>query len=231
MPKPLVEILNKFCENNEIRRLSPGEMRELLEDGEEAAWIAEQAGAANVESRLELESILESIAVHVAPAPCDDGGEDTDGRGDAEPDGHRAPDVVVDQDADELSAMDPAALAASLGQMSGGLPSGVDARQLQKVLSSPRGQLLADFGAFCEERGVDGEGSGEMDEAALRVLHDEWRQTSRPTLEGKKPAEMFDGGTLFPEKVVTLRRVAPKVGRNEACPCGSDKKFKKCCGR
>jgi preprotein translocase subunit SecA len=25
-------------------------------------------------------------------------------------------------------------------------------------------------------------------------------------------------------------RSAPKVGRNEPCPCGSGKKFKKCCG-
>ena len=28
----------------------------------------------------------------------------------------------------------------------------------------------------------------------------------------------------------TLRREEPKVGRNELCPCGSGKKFKKCCG-
>lgn len=28
----------------------------------------------------------------------------------------------------------------------------------------------------------------------------------------------------------TLQRTAPKVGRNEPCPCGSGKKFKKCCG-
>ena len=27
-----------------------------------------------------------------------------------------------------------------------------------------------------------------------------------------------------------LRRVTPKVGRNEPCSCGSGKKFKKCCG-
>lgn len=27
-----------------------------------------------------------------------------------------------------------------------------------------------------------------------------------------------------------LKRAAPKVGRNEPCPCGSGKKFKKCCG-
>ena len=27
-----------------------------------------------------------------------------------------------------------------------------------------------------------------------------------------------------------LKRTTPKVGRNEPCPCGSGKKFKKCCG-
>src|SRR5260370_39668512 len=29
----------------------------------------------------------------------------------------------------------------------------------------------------------------------------------------------------------TIRRVAPKIGRNDPCPCGSGKKFKQCCGR
>lgn len=29
----------------------------------------------------------------------------------------------------------------------------------------------------------------------------------------------------------TVRRSAPKVGRNDPCPCGSGKKFKNCCGR
>ncbi len=28
-----------------------------------------------------------------------------------------------------------------------------------------------------------------------------------------------------------LRRSAPKIGRNDPCPCGSGKKYKKCCGR
>lgn len=27
-----------------------------------------------------------------------------------------------------------------------------------------------------------------------------------------------------------IMRDAPKVGRNDPCPCGSQKKFKKCCG-
>lgn len=30
--------------------------------------------------------------------------------------------------------------------------------------------------------------------------------------------------------VPTLRRDAPKVGRNDPCPCGSGRKFKQCCG-
>ena len=29
----------------------------------------------------------------------------------------------------------------------------------------------------------------------------------------------------------TVRRVTPKIGRNDPCPCGSGKKFKQCCGR
>jgi len=30
---------------------------------------------------------------------------------------------------------------------------------------------------------------------------------------------------------ITIRREIPKVGRNDACPCGSGKKFKNCCGQ
>jgi uncharacterized protein len=29
----------------------------------------------------------------------------------------------------------------------------------------------------------------------------------------------------------TYQRTTTKVGRNEACPCGSGKKYKQCCGR
>ncbi|MBR5550114.1 MAG: SEC-C domain-containing protein, partial [Kiritimatiellae bacterium] len=31
--------------------------------------------------------------------------------------------------------------------------------------------------------------------------------------------------------VAAPSRVQPVVGRNDPCPCGSGKKFKKCCGR
>ena len=30
---------------------------------------------------------------------------------------------------------------------------------------------------------------------------------------------------------ITYQREAPKIGRNDPCPCGSGKKYKKCCGR
>ena len=36
----------------------------------------------------------------------------------------------------------------------------------------------------------------------------------------------FEGQVLGPKQVV---RENPKVGRNEPCPCGSGKKYKKCC--
>jgi len=34
-----------------------------------------------------------------------------------------------------------------------------------------------------------------------------------------------------PRKIEQIVRETPKVGRNDPCPCGSGKKFKKCCGR
>lgn len=33
------------------------------------------------------------------------------------------------------------------------------------------------------------------------------------------------------QPVETIRRAVPKVGRNDPCPCGSGKKYKKCCGQ
>ncbi|MEO7338918.1 MAG: UPF0149 family protein [Caldimonas sp.] len=43
-------------------------------------------------------------------------------------------------------------------------------------------------------------------------------------------ADLFDLTSEQRYKVDTVRREAPKVGRNDACPCGSGKKFKHCHG-
>ncbi|MHC5122585.1 MAG: SEC-C metal-binding domain-containing protein, partial [Planctomycetota bacterium] len=33
------------------------------------------------------------------------------------------------------------------------------------------------------------------------------------------------------KKVKQIKLDQPKVGRNDPCPCGSGKKYKKCCGK
>jgi preprotein translocase subunit SecA len=42
---------------------------------------------------------------------------------------------------------------------------------------------------------------------------------------------VFSGSGEAPQKKKPVRRQARKVGRNAPCPCGSGKKYKKCCGR
>jgi len=50
------------------------------------------------------------------------------------------------------------------------------------------------------------------------------------THEDKTADLNYSAGSEAPKKK-PHRRNAPKVGRNEPCPCGSGKKYKKCCGR
>jgi preprotein translocase subunit SecA len=45
---------------------------------------------------------------------------------------------------------------------------------------------------------------------------------------GTGPRRESQGGV--DAAVKTVRRTAEKVGRNDPCPCGSGKKYKKCCG-
>jgi hypothetical protein len=49
-------------------------------------------------------------------------------------------------------------------------------------------------------------------------------------LPGSDSDEIFSPAPL-PPPIQPIRRDAPKVGRNDPCPCGSGKKFKKCCGK
>jgi len=49
-----------------------------------------------------------------------------------------------------------------------------------------------------------------------------------------KPREqnlIFSGSDGEPQKKKPVRRTNEKTGRNDPCPCGSGKKFKKCCGK
>lgn len=49
--------------------------------------------------------------------------------------------------------------------------------------------------------------------------------------KGLTPAGFDEEGDELAAPAEPVRRTEPKVGRNDPCPCGSGKKFKRCCGR
>ena len=207
----LIAQLRHLCAARDISRFSPEEMVELLEEGETIDWIVEQVVPEGPEEvRLELGEVLGQIAAQVAPPPLEPEPEEEAGTA--------APPLAPDLELPDLGQLE--------------LPPGVDVQQLEQLMASPQGALLADFGTFCQEKGLSPE-EADQDRMStvLRELHEEWLQTPREALEGKKPAEVLEGGRLFPQKVETFRREEPKVGRNDPCPCGSGKKYKKCCGK
>ena len=55
------------------------------------------------------------------------------------------------------------------------------------------------------------------------------RQLGEKSFFRRKDDKIYyvDGVALRP---IAYRRPDPKVGRNDSCPCGSGKKYKKCCG-
>ena len=73
-----------------------------------------------------------------------------------------------------------------------------------------------------EERGVAGksEEDGAQDQAAAARGGQQRRPAGRAAAPGEPQA-----------KAETVRRERPKVGRNDPCPCGSGKKYKKCHGK
>ena len=58
------------------------------------------------------------------------------------------------------------------------------------------------------------------------------READVASLEPKRQQRMvLSRGEGTPQKARPVRREGKKVGRNDPCPCGSGKKYKKCCGR
>jgi len=69
---------------------------------------------------------------------------------------------------------------------------------------------------------------GEVDFIAHYSIQDHPQKHREKAKFVKEDGEWFylDGEV---EGHVTYRRESPKVGRNDPCPCGSGKKYKKCC--
>jgi preprotein translocase subunit SecA len=67
-------------------------------------------------------------------------------------------------------------------------------------------------------------------EVVARMFRVEIRRNVEPVNRRMKRAFSGPGGApAGPGPISTRRRAQPKVGRNDPCPCGSGKKYKKCC--
>jgi preprotein translocase subunit SecA len=62
--------------------------------------------------------------------------------------------------------------------------------------------------------------------AQVRTLHPEMEALAA---RARKPREAYANAPEGPQPQ-TITRKGPKIGRNDPCPCGSGKKYKKCCG-
>jgi preprotein translocase subunit SecA len=66
---------------------------------------------------------------------------------------------------------------------------------------------------------------------ALTRLRVELVQQEELKHEEQDNVKYAGGGEPAETKPDTVRRVDPKVGRNDPCPCGSGQKYKRCCGK
>jgi len=99
-------------------------------------------------------------------------------------------------------------------------------------------KAAARWSAECEWTGLavlDVLEGGEADERGEVEFTARFSHQGEPQELSERGVFAREGGEWFyvqgmPRKVGQEQR-APKVGRNEPCPCGSGRKFKKCCGR
>jgi uncharacterized protein len=92
---------------------------------------------------------------------------------------------------------------------------------MMRHMNSIAGHLIAEpesFEPLFLEREVEGK---------TYTIVDEWCEGYRHGVELAEP-EWRAGGER-PASAAPLRRAQPRVGRNDPCPCGSGKKYKKCC--
>ncbi len=88
--------------------------------------------------------------------------------------------------------------------------------QGMEVVAKERGEAGDDEGVveFIARYSVNGTDFEHHERSLFRRLDGDWK--------------FIDGELVKPQPLV---REAPKVGRNDPCPCGSGKKYKKCCGK
>lgn len=138
--------------------------------------------------------------------------------------------VVDNKWMDHIDAMDQLKSGIGLRGLGGQDPAAAYAEEGFDMFELMVNSIKEDFVKFCynvtvqtttERKNVLGSGEGRKDEFTDEPV---------PTGSGQDvPAQ-----AAVPQrqhKQETVRREAPKVGRNDPCPCGSGKKYKHCCGR
>jgi hypothetical protein len=211
--------LTEFIAQSSITIFESDDIIELVKEGETIQWIIDQmknnSPGINVAAATALLTDLNALIKPVETAAKPEVASEED---------------LLDLSQADLSKLDISQLADSLppGMK---LPPGVDMKQIQDLLTSPQGQIMSDFILFCQEKGVE-LNEGMMSDPRTQKLQREWESTPRAAFDGKTPAEMrVNNPGLMPAKVETFRREEPRIGRNDPCPCGSGKKYKKCCGK
>jgi hypothetical protein len=239
----LKQQLTAFCKEKKISRFDDEDIIELLQDGESVEWVVEQLKSDAPD--LDVGTASELLAkIRLVVGPEDEPFEaetEESAAGVETPAGAEAAAPVAAEDVEEsgsesidmsnidLSQIDMSKLRDMLPKGMQ-LPPGMGMKQLQQIMESPRAKIMTDLATYCQEQGVDM--ASMNDPQQMQELEKEWKKTPRPALDGKTPAELLEADPeLVPSKVETYRRDEPRVGRNDPCPCGSGRKYKKCCGR
>jgi hypothetical protein len=215
--------LSDFVSANAISQFESDDIIELVNEGESVIWIVDQLKNNNPNINEEaISNLLTEIKALIRPEQEQPQQEDKESE--ESPETAAAPDAL---DALAKLDIDPAELdqinLKDILPPGVKLPPNISAKDIKAMLQSPQGMVVTDFVTFCQEKGIDPDAAS-MDDPQMQELNKEWMSTPREAFDGKTPAQMMG-------KVETFRRENPRVGRNDPCPCGSGKKYKKCCGR
>lgn len=106
------------------------------------------------------------------------------------------------------------------------------ARQLERQSEGVEWQELKilESGKCSEEEAAEAQAESYAVFYAFYIVDDELHRLGERSYFAVEDGKLFYvGGVPYVE--TPYRKASPKVGRNDPCPCGSGKKYKKCCGR
>ncbi len=106
-------------------------------------------------------------------------------------------------------------------------------QMLNQFQDEEQKSFYADFFDYIKENNHAIKGGSQQEAMGiLGKLEKKWRKSKRDKLGGMTPEEyLLEHPGLEKSHIKTVKREQPKIGRNDPCPCGSGKKYKKCCGR